>query len=62
VLSSIQQQMQLLNPPKAAGEWLQLDFAAAGEEDPFSLGNPSPSMGFGMGMAAAVTEKEVGAS
>jgi hypothetical protein len=62
MLSSIQQQMQLLNPPKTAGEGLQLDFAAAAEEDPFSLGNSSPSLGFGMGMAEAATEKEVGAS
>jgi hypothetical protein len=64
ILSSIQQQMQLLNPPKEAGEGLQLDFTAAAEEDPFSLGNSSPSLGFGMGMAASATatEKEVGAS
>jgi hypothetical protein len=61
MLSSIQQQMQLLNPPKEAGEGLQLDFTAAAEEEPFVLGNPSPSLGFGMGMAAATTEKEVGA-
>jgi hypothetical protein len=62
ILSSIQQQMQLLNPPKEAGEGLQLDFTAAAEDDPFSLGNPSPSLGFGMGMATAATEKEVGTS
>jgi hypothetical protein len=62
MLSSIQQQMQLLNPLKEAGEGLQLDFAAAAEEDPLSLGNPYPIIGFGMGMAAASTEKEVGAS
>jgi hypothetical protein len=62
MLSSIQQQMQLPNPPKEAGEGLQLDFTAATEEDPFSLGNPSPSLVFGMGMAAAATDKEVGAS
>jgi hypothetical protein len=62
MLSSTRQQMQLLNPPKAAGEGLQLDFAAAAEKDPFSLGNPSPSLGFGMGMAAVATEKAVGAS
>jgi hypothetical protein len=62
MLSSIQQQMQLLNPPKEAGEGLQLDFTAAAEEYPLSLGNPSPSLAFGMGMAAAATEKDVGAS
>jgi hypothetical protein len=62
MLSSIQQQMQLLDPPKEAGEGLQLDFTAAAEEYPFSLGNPSPSLGFGMSMAAAAMEKEVGAS
>jgi hypothetical protein len=62
MLSSIQQQMQLLNPPKMAGEGLQLDFAAAAEEDPFSLGYPSPSLGSGMGMAAEATEKKVGES
>jgi hypothetical protein len=54
--------MQLINPPKEAGEGLQLDCTAAAEEDPLSLGNPYPSLGFGMGMAAAATEKEVGAS
>jgi hypothetical protein len=48
MLSSIQQQMQLLNPPKEAGEGLQLDFTAAAEEEPFFLGNPSPSLGYGM--------------
>jgi hypothetical protein len=32
MLSSIQQQMQLLNLPKEAGEGLQLDFTAAAEE------------------------------
>jgi hypothetical protein len=42
ILTSIQQQMQLLNPPKEAGEGLQLDFTAAAEEDPFFLGNPPP--------------------
>jgi hypothetical protein len=64
MLSSIQQQMHLLNPPEEAGEGLQLDFTAAAEQYPFSLGNPSPSLGFGMGMgmAAAATEKEVVAS
>jgi hypothetical protein len=36
MLSSIQQQMQLLNPPKEAGEGLQLDFTAAAEEYPLS--------------------------
>jgi hypothetical protein len=61
MLSSIQQQMQLINPPKTAGEGLQLDFAAAAEEDPFSLGNTSPSLGFGTGMAAAAMDKQVGA-
>jgi hypothetical protein len=35
MLSSIQQQMQLLNPPKEASEGLQLDFTAAAEEDFF---------------------------
>jgi hypothetical protein len=62
MLSSIQQQMQLLNPPKEAGEGLQLDSTAAAEEEPFFLGNPSPSLGYGMGMASVATEKEVGAS
>jgi hypothetical protein len=62
MLSSIQQQMQLLNPPKEAGEGFQLDFTAAAEGDPLYLGNPYPSLGSGMGMAAAATEKEEGAS
>jgi hypothetical protein len=62
MLPSIQQQMQLLNPPKEAGEGLQLDFTAAAEEEPFFLGNPYPRLGYGMGMAAAAPEKEVGAS
>jgi hypothetical protein len=57
MMSSIHQQMQLLNPPKEAGEGLQLAFAAVAEEDPFSLGNPSPSLGFGMGKAAVAMEK-----
>jgi hypothetical protein len=35
MLSSIQQQMQLLNPPKEAGEGLQMDFTSTAEEDPF---------------------------
>jgi hypothetical protein len=62
MMSSIQQQMQLLNPHKEAGEGLHLHFTAAAEEEPFFLGNPSPSLGYGMGMAAAAPEKEVGAS
>jgi hypothetical protein len=62
MLSSIQQQMHLINPPKEAGEGLQLDFTAAAEENPFSLRNPSPSLVFGMGMAASATEKESVAS
>jgi hypothetical protein len=62
ILSSIQQHIQLLNPPKEAGEGLQLDFTAAAEEEPFFLGNPTPSLGYSMGMAAAAPEKEVGAS
>jgi hypothetical protein len=58
MLSSIQQQMQPLNPPKEAGRGLQLDFTAApAEENTFFLGNPSPSLGYGMGMATAATEK-----
>jgi hypothetical protein len=52
--------MQLLKPPKEAGEGLQLDFTAEAEEDPFFLGNPSPSLEYGTGMAAAAPEKEVG--
>jgi hypothetical protein len=60
--SSIQQQMQLLNPPKEAGKGLQLDFTAAAEEESLFLINPTPSLGYDMGMAAAAPEKEVGAS
>jgi hypothetical protein len=62
MLSSIQHQMQVLNPPKEAGEGLQLDCTAAEEGEPFFLVNPSPILRYGMGMAAAALEKEVDAS
>jgi hypothetical protein len=57
MLCSIQQQMQLLNPPKETGEGLQLDFTAAAEEEHFFLGNPFPSLGFGMGMVEEAKDK-----
>jgi hypothetical protein len=63
LISSIHQQFESLNPTgPLAGEGLQLDFAAAAEEDHFPLGTLTPLLGLGLGMATAATEKEVCAS
>jgi hypothetical protein len=46
--------MEFLNPVgPPAGYGLLLDFAAAAEEDPFSLGTPPPILGLGPGMMTA---------
>jgi hypothetical protein len=55
--------MESLNPALLQGdEGVQLDFAAAVEEDPVGLGPPDPLRGLGLGVPAATAEKDVGAS
>jgi hypothetical protein len=62
MISSIQKQMESLNPARLqGGEGVQLDFAAAVEEDPFGLGPPDPLRGLGLGVATATAEKDIGA-
>jgi hypothetical protein len=60
--SSIQQQMESLNPARLqGGEGMHLDFDAAVEEDPFGLGPPDPLRGLGLVVATSTAEKGVGA-